>query len=63
MYCFDFSTSLWSEIEYKNKNQIEFPNIDSHKAIMYKDNMIVMSGYLGDLGKYNDLVYSFDMNS
>ncbi|EAR97403.2 kelch motif protein (macronuclear) [Tetrahymena thermophila SB210] len=61
MYSFDFATQTWEEVLYLGT--IQPPSIDSHKALVYKDTMIVLSGYLGDTGIFSDYIFSFDFNT
>lgn len=62
MFCFDFASSKWDDVIISHSS-LDFPSLDSHQAVVYKDSMIVMSGYMSELGRYSEAVYSFDFKS
>lgn len=65
MFCFDFSTSIWSEVLYKERTTppaVKFPCLDSHRALVYRNKLIVIGGFLGEFGRYSEKLYSFDFH-
>lgn len=65
LWAFSFASNRWELIKSRRVSDDQFfpLEIDSHNAILYKDEMIVFGGYLGQISKYSNLVYSYDFQT
>lgn len=65
LWAFSFASNQWELIKSKRVSDDQFfpLEVDSHNAILYKDEMIVFGGYLGKISKYSNLVYSYDFQT